>query len=111
MGTARQGDIGFIIEIEVVDEEGQPRNLSGASIKEFHVQPPSPEDVREWTAEFVNSGTDGLLKYTTVENDLDVVGIWSFQVYIEDGSVKLHSKTATERLTVEKALCAPLPLP
>ena len=34
------------------------------------------------TADFLTDGTDGYIYYTTLANDLDVIGVWKLQGHI-----------------------------
>jgi len=85
------GDIGTEMRAAVQDG-GVAVNLSSATVKQFKLSKPNG-DVITRDASFVNApGTDGLLKYVTVLGDLDLAGVWSWQVYIElSGGAKWHT--------------------
>jgi len=101
MATARVGDIGFIIEHLVTTNGVTPRNISGATVKEFHAETPAGV-TKTWTADFTTTGADGLLRYVTIAGDLDEAGDWAIQAYVEDGGTELHSTSG--KLTVGAAL-------
>ncbi|NLB81929.1 MAG: hypothetical protein GX800_10065, partial [Clostridiaceae bacterium] len=46
-------------------------------------------------AEFDSDGTDGKLKYTTIAGDIDTVGRWQVQAYVEIGAAKYYSTKCT----------------
>jgi hypothetical protein len=101
MATATKGDVGFVIERLVTTDGSTPRDLSLVTVKEFHAKPPVGP-AKTWTAAFTTDGKDGLLRYATVEGDLDEAGDWQIQVYIEGAGAKLHSTSA--KLGVGKLL-------
>jgi len=43
------------------------------------------------TATLVNDGTDGLIQYTTVDGDINVVGRWKLQAYVQLGTSVFYS--------------------
>ncbi len=73
-----RGDVGTVLTATVT-ENGVAANISTATTKEFVFQKPSGTVVSK-IAVFVTDGADGKLKYTTVANDLDEEGTWSWQV-------------------------------
>ena len=85
----RSLDIGTTFELTIT-EEGVAMDLSTSSIKTIKFKKPNGEVLTK-TAAFVTDGTDGKLKYVTIENDLDSTGKWSVQAYVEIGSGKWHS--------------------
>jgi len=101
MATARVGDIGFIIEHLVTTNGVAPRDISGATLTEFHARTPAGV-TKTWTAVFTTDGSDGLLRYTTIAGDLDEAGDWLIQAYVEDGGTELHSTSG--KLVVGAAL-------
>ena len=54
-------------------------DISTATVKQFILKKPSGSVVTK-TASFDTDGTDGVLKYETVADDLDEDGTWQLQV-------------------------------
>ena len=85
----RQYDIGSTFELTVTDD-GITLDLSSSSVKQIKFG--KPDGVTETqTAAFASDGTDGKIKYVTLLDDLDVVGQWKLQAYVEMGGGKWHS--------------------
>jgi len=80
-GTVRVNDVGQVFEIVVLDEDGKVVNLQFSNTKEFLFGKPSGSFTR--SAQFVTDGTDGRIKYVTVDGDLDEPGEWSLQGRVE----------------------------
>jgi hypothetical protein len=74
------GDIGTVFQVTIKDDT-VTLDISGATTKQIIFTKPSAEDVAK-AAEFVTDGSDGLLKYTTIANDLDENGPWQIQARI-----------------------------
>lgn len=89
------GDVGTIIRLTITeDDDTTAVDVSGATVKTFYFRKPDGEKT-DVDAEFDSDGTDGKLKYTTVAGDIDTVGRWQVQAYVEIGSAKYYStKTA-----------------
>ena len=89
------GDVGTIIRLTITEDDNTTAiDVSGASIKTFYFLKPdgTKENV---TAEFDSTGADGKLKYTTVAGDIDTVGRWQVQAYVEIGLAKYYSAKTT----------------
>ena len=88
MAEFHEGDIvaDFII---TVTDGGDNFDLSAATTTNFVVEKPD-SSVVTWTASFDSDGTDGVLKYTTVSGDLDMVGIWSGRAMGDAGYHKFN---------------------
>lgn len=85
-------DVGTLFRILITDDDGITYiDISSAIIKQLKFSKPD-ETVLEVDAEFLTNGADGYIIYTTIEDDLDIVGNWNVQAYIEfaDGK-KYHS--------------------
>lgn len=90
----RLNDIGTILTVTITDEDGAVVDISGAEagdISMIFLKPDATNLTK--TATFTTDGTDGKIKYTTVDGDLDVAGLWHIQgfVNISDGDVVFHS--------------------
>lgn len=94
-GDVQKGNIGTRFIARIIDETTKaPKPINGTSSIEFHFRKPGGITVIEKTAQFLTDGTDGLMYYeTTSAEDLDTVGVWRIQAYLEspDGKV-LRSK-------------------
>jgi hypothetical protein len=80
-GEIHKDDIGIRFLVTVLDENGDAKDISSATTKQFIFQKPSGELLTA-SASFVNGGTDGQLSYTSVSGDLDEIGLWRLQVYV-----------------------------
>ena len=82
-----QNDIGTVFLITLQDEGAGAVDLATATLLQICFKRPNGS-IFNRTAVIVNApGTDGVLKYVTIANDLDVQGVapaknWSFQVII-----------------------------
>ena len=77
-------DIGTTFSITVKDcisGTATPFNLSSATDLELIFNSPSGV-VKTKTASFVTDGSDGKIKYITVDGDLDEVGLWRLQARV-----------------------------
>jgi hypothetical protein len=93
--TIHVGVIGLVIELEVLDENGDPKDLSSASVLEIKLRAPGGSTTT-YTAVLSGDGTDGKMRYVTASaDDLDTVGQWTKQGYIEVGSFKGHTSRCT----------------
>ena len=74
-------DIGTIFQLEV-QEDSVAVDVSAAISITIYLRPPSLA-TKTVVGVFVTDGTDGLIKYTTVADDLDEVGPWDIQGKVE----------------------------
>jgi hypothetical protein len=95
------GDVGTVFEV-TVKEGSTVVDISTATVKSFVCRKPSGAVVT-WTAEFATNGTDGKLRYTTAEDDLDRAGDWRMQAYIEMPTGAWHSDEATFKVAANFA--------
>ncbi len=80
-------DIGTVFEVTVKDcvsGTATVLDVSGASALELVFKSPSGVAATK-TASLVTDGTDGKIKYTTVDGDLNEVGTWRLQAKISIG--------------------------
>lgn len=75
------GDVGTIIQITITDCSGTAIDISNATNIEFVFKKPSGASITR-TGLFVTDGTDGLVKYTLIADDIDEIGTWKIQVNI-----------------------------
>jgi hypothetical protein len=80
MSDLQVGNVGSIIELTVLDQNGATVNLSGATLQ-LWLQSPVGK-VLVVTPVLAGSGTDGKIRYTTSAGDLDVSGVWKAQVNV-----------------------------
>ena len=73
-------DIGTVFEVTLLDTDVAV-DVSAASSKEIIFLKPDGTSVTK-TAEFGTTGIDGIIKYTTIEDDLDTVGGWKLQAKV-----------------------------
>lgn len=110
VNDAHKGDIGSEILIElvdcgnVVDGEPQPVDLTNAVAHVLKVEKPSGA-VAEWSTTIHGDPTLGVLRYITVEGDLDEAGTYVLQVYLEIPGWKGH--TAKFALVVNPVIESP----
>lgn len=69
-------DEDIVIDIRVLDKNGNVVDISGATTTQILLKPPTGP-WREYTANFVSDGTDGWLRYRTAAGVLDTAGLWS----------------------------------
>jgi len=85
------GDIGTTIKATIVDQDGAALDVSGASTLQLLFL--KPNGVLETkTATLTGDGTDGVIEYVTIADDLDVPGVWKSQGYIVDAG-KQHKSS------------------
>lgn len=78
----QQCEIGAEIEVDFLDENGDPIDISDATLKQINFKRPDGSTLC-FIAEFKDDGEDGQLIYTTAAGDLEQAGWWSVQAYIE----------------------------
>jgi len=97
------GDIGTIFRLTITDTDGTAIDVSTATTKYIYFQKPSGVRVQK-TATFTTDGTDGKIQYTSIAGDIDSVGTWQIQGYVETSlgkfwtekdSFKVYSTLAT----------------
>lgn len=93
MKKARLNDIGLAIRLRVKDNDGVVVDLSSATVKKYYIKKPDRTETSVTTSLYTD-GTDGILSYATVLGDLDQVGIYEIEAYLEFGSNKYTSSTA-----------------
>jgi len=96
-GDIHKGDIGTVFEITMYDQAGEIVRLDTAtSLKILWERQDRPKTTTQHTAELVTDGTDGKLQYVTTDAaDLDYVGKWKQQAYVEMPTGKWSSDFQT----------------
>jgi len=90
MDLFQKGVIGSKIRLTIKDTSNAVVNVSTATVKQIRYRKPDgTEDA--FTANFETDGSDGMINYVTATvNDLDQVGEWEMQGYIElSGGAKI----------------------
>ena len=82
------GDIG--VELEATITDGSAVDVSSNTLMEIWLKAPSGTKSGK-TAVFKTDGTDGIIKYTTLANDLYEVGSWGIQAKIKLSGDTFHS--------------------
>jgi hypothetical protein len=95
LGTVRQGDVGVVFEITILDDEGAV-DVSNSAIREMLFGRP----VAGWFSrrvDFATDGTDGKIRYKTRPGDLDRPGEWRLQgkVALPTFVDEFHTEMAT----------------
>lgn len=93
--------VGAQIEYTVLDANGDPKDISTATIKKLVFKKPNGVVV-EKTAAFTNSGSDGKLMVTSIDGDLQPYGIFQVQALLTIGT--FNSKTVTATFPVSRNL-------
>jgi hypothetical protein len=99
LGTVRQGDVGTVFEITIIDEDGAV-DISNSAIREILFGRP----VAGWFsrhAEFTTDGQDGKIRYKSQPGDLDVPGDWRLQGKVALPTFVDEFHTEMARFTVE----------
>jgi hypothetical protein len=97
-----EGDVGTEIKLTIQDSDGTAIDVSSATTtKKIYLQKPDGTKVVK-DATFDDDGTDGIIKYTTVANDIDQPGDWQVQGYVEGTGGKYY--TSIEKFEVKATL-------
>lgn len=89
-GEIHKGDVGTVFRATIRDESGEIVNLSGATTIELEFRKPNGVILVK-TASFATDGTDGKIQYISQIDDLDRVGRWTVQGYVEALGGSWHS--------------------
>lgn len=76
------GVVGHTIISEILDEAGNVRDISGATVKKQFIKKPDGV-VLEVSSSFSVGGADGRIQYTSVLGDIDISGTYFVQAYLE----------------------------
>jgi len=87
----RLGDIGTAFEIGLTEDGNQFSIADALTVKQIKFKKPDGTTVTK-AASFTSDGSDGLLRYVTVDGDLDMTGAWQMQAYVEKLSWQGHSE-------------------
>lgn len=90
------GNVGTTLRVIVKDENGV-RDVSTSTI-EFVFLKPNQERL-EKEGEFYTDGTDGSVKYVFESGDLDIAGLWKYQVKVIDGDNIYYTDVGTFKVS------------
>ena len=77
--TIQAGDIGTIVRL-TIEDCGTAVDVSSASTKQIIFQSPTQGDASvTQTASFFTDGTDGIIEYALIADDVDTAGTWRVQ--------------------------------
>ena len=88
---AHNGDIGTVFELTIKDTDEAVIDVSTAAVKYIYFQDPTGTRMRK-TATFTTDGTDGKIEYVTIAGDIDEVGTWQVQGYVETSLGKFYTE-------------------
>jgi len=74
------GVIGLVMTL-TIEEDNVAVNISSATTKQIKVRKPDGS-VMDKAADFSTNGSDGKLTYTTIADDIDMVGEYQAQAYV-----------------------------
>lgn len=77
----RENDIGVVFEVEIRDNSNTVVDISTSETgtRNFIFTKPNDTSITR-SGTFTNTGTDGLLRYVSVDGDLTPKGIWHYQI-------------------------------
>jgi len=88
----QNGNIGVKIVVNVVDENGDPRNLTGATNLKIKLRSVLPSQKGKSFTATAENLSQGSLSYTTVAGNIDALGEWKVQAYYELNGWQGHTK-------------------
>lgn len=91
MGEIHLNDIGTNFEITILND-GVVVDISSATTKEIKFKKSNGSTFTQ-SVSFVTDGTDGKIKYLSVDGDLDLIGIWQIQARVVLSSGTWSSET------------------
>lgn len=77
-----KADVGTIFRLTIVDTDGDAIDVSSATVKYLYFEKPDYTRLKK-TAAFYTDGSDGIIQYTTIDGDIDTIGKWKVQGYVE----------------------------
>lgn len=93
----RVGDVGTVLRVRVLDQDGAAQDLTGATLVMYLRKPDG--SVLTKTPTVTTTGTDGRMYYTAVSGDWDAAGPWAVQVKLTySASLILKSSIGTFRV-------------
>ena len=97
------GQYGIPIEFQVIDADGNPKDLSTYTGKSIRAVSPDAQKTLTFTGTFSGGGTDGKVNFTpTVSNTFDREGTWEAQA--EFTKTNVVTLTVPFDMVVEKKI-------
>jgi hypothetical protein len=96
------GQYGEAISLTVVDRNGNPVDVSTYTGIQVILRDPFSIKTLTYTGTFVLDGTDGKIRFTPAEGDIDRDGDWEGQIVFTKSSVNTPTRVFT--VSVEKRL-------
>jgi len=95
MADIHVGDVGTDFQITVLDSQTNlPKDISSSSQRQIVFGLPDGTSLTK-TATFVNTGTDGLIRYVGHSGDLSQAGTWKIQgIIFYSSGAELHTDVA-----------------
>jgi hypothetical protein len=84
------GDYGFVGKLTLVQDD-TAQNISTYTTRQFILTPPDQVE-QTVAATFDSDGSDGVLKYTFEDGDIDQAGAWSVRARISKTGGRLTSE-------------------
>lgn len=84
-------DVGTRFKLTLEDGDNTAVNISTATVKRLDFRKPDGTVIQR-TAAFFTTGADGILYYDTIAGDIDQVGKWYVQPYVEFDGFKGHGE-------------------
>lgn len=78
--AVHEGNVNTVFEVTMVDENGDPLELAGATLTEIRFEGDDKVGV-ERTAT-VTDAANGVMEYATLDGDLDAFGAWKYQGHV-----------------------------
>ena len=80
-GEIHQNDIGTAFNVTISDCDSAV-NISTATVRDIIWLKPSGTKVTKNLVPFLTDGTDGIIQYISIVDDLDEIGPWSIQAMV-----------------------------
>ena len=85
-----KNDVGTLFKITIKNEDNEVVDISSATVKKIILRS-SIGIAKEFTADFLTDGTDGIITYITIDGNLNVIGEWQMQAFVTISSGSWNS--------------------
>lgn len=82
MKEVRLNDIGVTFKITMKDQDDVAIPIQTATVKKFYFRKPDGTEISV-NASFFTDGSDGILVYQTIADQINQIGVWSLEPYVE----------------------------
>ena len=96
--TININDIGTDLQVTITETDAAV-DISTATTLQVILKKPSGPEVTK-TASLLNTGTDGILHYTTVSGDIDEKGEWSYRAKVTFSASQVYHSIDPQVFTV-----------